>query len=190
MDRVLYAKVLVDPYKTVSIHIQISDLDNQSCRLCLYNYLGDYRKLKSGTCLAVLAPYMKHSLDNPINSVMLRCDHPNGVIIFECEKEWRDAILTQGTGKRLVSSGTFQQLKDRGNKEYRKRNFPLAISYYTAALEVALYSSNNADLVTSLSNRSQCYLNISAYAEPLADAERYICLCRATRGCRASTCHR
>ena len=168
-DRVLYATILTGPYKTVSVHIMIRDLNDQVCRLCLYNYADDYKKLQGGTRIAILAPYMKHSRDCPETGlVMLRCDHPEGIIVFASEGEWREAMRLQGSGQSLVSSGNFQQLKERGNKAFESRNFPLAIASYTAALNLA---ENVGDRVSTLSNRSQCYLNIFAYPEALADVE-------------------
>ena len=168
-DRVLYATVIAEPFKTVAVHIMIYDLSDRVCRLSLYNYGDDYKKLKCSTRIAVLAPYMKHSRDCPkTGMVMLRCDHPEGVIVFASEGEWREAMRLQGSGQSLGSLGNFQQLKERGNKAFQSRNFPLAIASYTTALNLA---ENDADRVTTLSNRSQCYLNISAYTEALADAE-------------------
>lgn len=95
-DRVLYATIVSESFKTVSVHIMISDLNNQVCRLCLYNYINDYKRLRPGTCIAVLAPYMKHSQDNPkTGALLLRCDHPDGIVVFDGEVEWRIAIANR-----------------------------------------------------------------------------------------------
>jgi hypothetical protein len=108
-DRVLYATVVGQPYKTVSVHIIIEDVESQFMRLCLYAFPGDYTTLVTGTRIAVLAPYMKHSKDDPISgALMMRCDHPDGVRVFCNTEEWTEAQKLQGTGRCLpLAAGGF-----------------------------------------------------------------------------------
>ena len=174
-DRVLYATVVTSPFKTVSVQIMIRDQHDQICRLCIYNSGGDHTKLTRGTRLAVLAPYMKHARDDSTTGVvMLRCDNPKGVIFFESETQWKEAMELQGTGRKAPEPrGNFSFHKSRGNVSFGAGSFLQAIASYTSAFDVA---DSDADRLSVLSNRSQCYLNVRAYPEALADAESALSL--------------
>lgn len=96
-DHILYATTIVVPFKTCSVHVVIRDTEGQACLLCICcNHDKRHENMFAGTHIAVLAPYMKHSGDDPQNgAVMLRCDNPEGVIIFETESDsWLKELAT------------------------------------------------------------------------------------------------
>jgi hypothetical protein len=162
-----------EPYKTVSVHIIIEDVENGigSMRLCLYAFPGDYTTLIMGTRIAVLAPYTKHSKDDPITgALMMRCDHPDGVRVFSNKEEWTEAQKLQGTGRCLpLAAGGFLAHKQRGNDAFRAGKFLIASIAYSTALDAA---SSYEERLVALNNRVQSYLSMGAHLEALQDAQK------------------
>lgn len=58
--------------------------------------------------------------------------------------------------------------KEKGNEQFKAKNYPQALEFYTKAIEI---EPNNHIFY---SNRAACYIKMSKYTEALADAEKCI----------------
>lgn len=79
------------------MNVLVEDDVGDCILLCLYNYLASHEDPSDvfpvGTYMALVAPLMKYSQDDPNNALMLRCDNPECVRIFPFYRSWVAAKL-------------------------------------------------------------------------------------------------
>ena len=168
-DSVLFVTVKHAPYRVVSTHVLVED-DNLDCiMLALYNYIRNDEDpndiFQVGTRLALLAPYMKNSQDDRDKNLMLRCDNPQCVILYDSEDAWLAAKQGIGTPQVYRDSST---LRKKGNAEFSQGNYDEASRFYTSALSIA--SIDLEDKVACLSNRAEVRLRQERWEEAERDA--------------------
>lgn len=192
--RVLVCRTIANPLKLVGVQTVIEDpiVDQGSSevaatRLSLYNFvnptcppsdLNDY--LPIGTRLFIKEPYYKAGSQDAV--LMVRCDSPDDVIFVPNEQvggkllaglQWSDALpIKYGLPIKLElkrqSESVINELKQKGNNQFARKDYASAINSYTGALEL---DPNNAVL---LSNRAQAHLNLDQFRQALADAENAV----------------
>lgn len=166
-DKILYGKIITTLFKSTSWQMIVEDINGDTCRLCLYNF-GENKPFQKNSYIAIKAPYMKHALDDPCNPVMLRCDNKDGVELIENYEKWKMYSNNESSTDNISRVENHEYFHEKGNVSFKNGLFKNAIDSYTTALATA---TSDEQRKISLSNRSQCYLNIRAYTEALKDTE-------------------
>lgn len=134
-DHVLFVTVIHAPYRVIATHVLVQDDDDNCLMLALYNFIQNDEVpndvFRVGTHLALLAPYMKNSMDNRSLNLMLRCDNPQCVVKFDSREAWLAAKEWKPT---RIEEGVPSELRQRGNNEFRRGNFDVAARLYSTAL--------------------------------------------------------
>lgn len=134
-EKVLYVKTIYKAYTVIGTSVLVEDECKDCMMLSLYNFLGEEEEeddvLSVGTCLALLAPYMKNAKDDKAHGLMLRCDNPQCVVFFDTEAEWFASRAGKPAPPEAIESIT---LKEKGNEAFRRGKLNLAGRYYSRAL--------------------------------------------------------
>jgi len=190
--KVMFASIVRPPVHTVGVSLLIEDIDCNRMMLSVDNFLKEGEKAEDvftvGTHIAVLEPYMKYSRDDPKNgALMLRCDHPCGIILYATKREWLQArgILPSESPTTL----SIEALKKKGNDAFARADFKKAEEMYTHAIsECKLYPTSDGSgsqpttgvdstlLVTILSNRAQCHFLLENYEMCITDSQQALSL--------------
>ena len=187
--KVLFATIKIRAYKKVGTVVFIQDEAGDGVELGLYNYVlhneDPKQMLPVGSRLAVIAPYMRHVRDEPeSNHLILRCDNPQAVVVFDSDKEWLAAKAScsldkspppepQSSNAKDGSRGkdTAMKLCEQGNADFKRGNLKAALCLYGQALDAVL----DDDIETSvriLSNRAASLMRLERWEEASAEAIR------------------
>ena len=84
----LYAETVGFPaFRIVGTNVLLKDEAGDLMQLSMYNFVPDSsdpaERLPVGSRLAILEPYMKHSQDRDDMNLMLRCDNPQCIVVFD-----------------------------------------------------------------------------------------------------------
>lgn len=118
-DRVLFVKTTYSAYRIVGTNVLVEDSRRDCIMLSLYNFIHDEQLdevLPVGTYMALLAPYMKNSQDNRSAPLMLRCDNPQCVVVFDTYDEWKAAKAKKPRPPEKEDPST---LKQQGNEAFQ-----------------------------------------------------------------------
>ncbi|KAL0238007.1 hypothetical protein GEMRC1_012481 [Eukaryota sp. GEM-RC1] len=133
--RVLFGRIIADPWRVTGTQILIEDLNNDIIQLSSYNLVPNDQSpsnyFPKGSYIAVIEPYMKNVMDSRENIVLLRCDHPEGIVVFHTEEEW---LLFQNIDCDLARDP--HRLKDLGTKAFVSGQYSRAIDLYKRALDL------------------------------------------------------
>jgi tetratricopeptide (TPR) repeat protein len=164
-DKVLFVKTIHEPYTVVGRTLLVEDDAGDCLSLSLYNCQHD---LPVGTYLALIAPFMKTAQDKPEGMLMLRCDNPQCVMLFDTPAEWR-AVRD---GKQPPSEDLDPiELKKLGNQAFEQNKYEAADRYYSRALRVATID-DRVLRVACLSNRSEVALREERWEDAERDAAK------------------
>lgn len=178
-DRVLFVKSVKECLRVVGTTILVADSNDDLITLNLYNYVSPEEDpqlfFPSGTYIAVLEPYLRFSGDNPSESVIIRSDNPQSIIIFESNIEWTLAKRgifeeIQPTYPPLNAEREADAMCDQGNKYYVKGEFKLALKYYNKGFQ--LFPSS----IRILSNRAAAYMSIENWSSAQMDVDTVLAI--------------
>lgn len=133
----MFVKTIYASHRIVGTNVLVQD-DNGDClMLSVYNYVptnedpNDF--FPNGTYMALLAPYMKNSADDPTKKLLLRCDNPECIRVFYSRRSW----LAAKQGKKLIDTEGLDpgQLRREGNNAFANRQYEAAARLYTRALQ-------------------------------------------------------
>jgi tetratricopeptide (TPR) repeat protein len=155
---IMFVKTIYNAHRVVGTCMLVED-DNGDClMLSLYNFVTVNEDPKDifpkGTYLALLAPYMKNSADDPSRNLLLRCDNPECVRMFSSRRSW----LAAKRGKKLVDTEGLDpsQLRKDGNAAFTDGRYEPAARLYSSALECQ--SIGDDDKLTCFSNLAEVRL--------------------------------
>ena len=168
-DRILYLKTTYDAGVVVGASVLTEDDNGDNILLSLYNFLAEgedpNERLGPGTYLALLAPYMKNQRDNREHDLMLRCDNPQCVILYDTKEEW----LAAKTGKPVkVRSREPSRLRALGNAAFRDKLLSKASRLYSMALKSP--SISQEDKIACLANRAEVSLRQGFWERVIEDS--------------------
>jgi|AntRauTorckE5430_2_1112549.scaffolds.fasta_scaffold00198_5 tetratricopeptide (TPR) repeat protein len=176
-ESVLFVSVIHAPYRLVGTSILVEDDDQNCIMLTLYNYIGNDEDPNDvfhvGSRLALLAPYMRNVEDDRSKNLLLRCDNPQCVLIYDSKDEW----LAAKRGEKGGPSPQIEHpslLREKGNKEFLRQNFQGASKFYSLALCSKGIQSN--DKVACWSNRAEVRLRQGRWEEAEEDAQSVLSL--------------
>ena len=136
-DRIMFVQTIYASHRIVGTNVLIQD-DNGDClMLSLYNFVPTSENpndfFPEGTHMALLAPYMKNSADDPTKNLLLRCDNPECIRVFDSRRSW----LAAKQGKKLIDTEGLDpsQLRLDGNNAFANRRYEAAARFYTRALQ-------------------------------------------------------
>ena len=179
-NHVMFVKTIHAPLRLVGTVLLVEDEKRDCIMLSLYNYVAHDEDPKDvfpvGTHLALLDPYMKNSQDDRSKNLILRCDNPQCVIVYdenlkdEVTMWWKSIICTHDKGtytkKSIDNPSVFRR---RGNEEFAKSNFTSASAFYSKALATNCIDSE--EKVACLSNRAEVRLRQQRWEDALEDAQ-------------------
>jgi tetratricopeptide (TPR) repeat protein len=177
--RVLFVKSVKECLRVVGTTILVADSNDDLITLNLYNYVSPEEDpqllFPSGTYIAVLEPYLRFAGDNPKESVIIRTDNPQSIIIFESDIEWTLAKrgifeAVQPTIPILNAESEADAMCVQGNKYYGKGEFKLALKYYNKGFQ--LFPSS----VRILSNRAAAYMSIENWTSAQMDVDAVLAI--------------
>ncbi|KAL3915104.1 MAG: hypothetical protein SGILL_005802, partial [Bacillariaceae sp.] len=153
-DRILWVKTIYDSHKMIGTNVLVEDEMGDCLMLTLYNFVperddpNDY--FPNGTYMAILAPYMKHSCDDPTKTLFLRCDNPECIRIFETHRSW----IAGKRGKKLIDAGGLDPglLRKEGNDAFADGRWEKAARLYTRSLACPTISPQD---------KLSCYSNLA-----------------------------
>ncbi|CAB9497348.1 TPR domain protein [Seminavis robusta] len=157
-DCILFVKTIFDSHRIVGTNLLVEDSCGDCLLFSLYNFVAPEEDpqdvFPKGTYLAILAPYMKNSGDDPNRNLLLRCDNPECIRIFTSHRSW----LAGMRGKKLIDTRGLDpsQLRKQGNEAFGEERYPVAARCYTRALDCP--SIEDADKVACLSNLAEVNL--------------------------------
>ena len=160
---VLYVKTVHSAVRIVGLHTLVEDDSADRIMLAFYNYYCDEKAqdvLPVGTYLAILAPYMRNSRDDPGANLMLRCDNPQCILQFETKEVWKAQKNFQPPPAEKLSPFS---LREMGNQAFRKGAFPVAARFYHRALRHGSVSGDDA--IACRSNLSEVFLRMEQWED-------------------------
>eukprot|EP00873_Tetraselmis_striata_P007155 jgi/Tetstr1/427419/TSEL_017583.t1 len=168
--RVLFARVVLPPYREVGTSVLLRDAAGDLAKACLYNCVGQHEEpdelYPEGTLLALMEPYMCHARDDPAaGDLLLRTDNPQTVVVFESEAEWM-----QARARAHGASPSPTPLRQEGDAAFEAGRLVQAERKYTAALRAL------PDSVPALNSRAQVRLRLESWTAALEDAEAVVAL--------------
>ena len=184
---VLFAKVVgpaafrLNPHAATNMLIQDENSDYMVA--CIYNFVRPDQDpafvFSTGTFLAFLQPYMKFAMDDPNQNLMLRCDNPLAIRIFNSEIEWlqrqRKKIPQALAMNQPPATDMVSDLRSRGNEAYRANRINEAIDLYSEAVSLAESAGLPIDvLIPVLLNRAQCFIQQELGQRALDDVTRVL----------------
>ncbi|KAL0206813.1 hypothetical protein P9112_012524 [Eukaryota sp. TZLM1-RC] len=153
---VLFAKVVADPFRSTATHVLIRDSNSHFMQLSSYNLVPADKDpaiyFPKGSYVAVIEPFMKNAQDSRANPLLLRCDHPHGIIRYNSKQEW---LMAQGK-KTSLSQDPFQ-LKELGSKAFLQGDYQRAEKLWSSALSL---SPPESLLVVLNSNLAACNIKL------------------------------
>jgi SET domain len=164
-DSILFVKTIHDPHRIVGTSLLVEDTNGDCLIFGLYNYVPSNvdpeEYFPNGTYLALLAPYMKNSADDPTKNLMLRCDNPDCVRVFSSRRSW----LAAQAGKKLVDTKGLdpKTLRKDGNKAFVEQKYEVASRMYSRALEFPSIAVD--DKVACLSNLAESRIRQQQWEE-------------------------
>ncbi|KAL0228413.1 hypothetical protein RCL1_004556 [Eukaryota sp. TZLM3-RCL] len=169
--RVLFARIIADPWTTVASNTLLEDPCRDIIQFSLYNFvpLGEDAKehLPKGAFVAVLEPYLKADEDKPDTMMYLRCDHPQAAFVLSSEEEW---LFLQNKTSNLSSDPIL--LKETADKAFNRNRLQCALWYYEKALKI---KKINAELKSELLGKCSCaYFNLYQYRAAFEFASKAI----------------
>jgi tetratricopeptide (TPR) repeat protein len=169
-DRVLFATTVCDPDRIVGTVSLVED-DNGDCMTVgLYNFVRDDEDPKDilprGTHLAFLAPYMRNAGDARDRELLLRCDNPQSIQIFDSKAEWLAAKEGKPPPKEIEQPS---QLRLKGNEAFKKGLLKQSTKFYSRALNHPSISLD--DKIACLSNRAEVYLRKEHWEDAEVDCK-------------------
>ena len=174
--RVLFAMTERTPYRVVGTNLLIRDENEDVIQAGIYNFIRHNQDpsvtFPNGTCIALLEPYMKHSQDNPDAPLMLRCDNPQCVVIFDSKHVWQQAKKGCFQISCKQTQYTAHDLRQQGNDFFRKGDMEKALKSYTNAIGHTDVSID--DKVASLSNRAEVFLRMQLWEKAEADCRQVL----------------
>lgn len=166
-DRVLYVTVVHGPFRIIGTSLLIEDDQGDCVMGVLYNFVKHNENpadsFPVGTHLAILAPYMRNPRDDKTLGLLIRCDNPQCIVVFDSRAAWRAA--KEGR-EPPVEQGHPPDLRKKGNESFQRGNTNAAIIFYSRALRHPSVCLD--DEQACLSNRAMAYLR----KEQWEDAER------------------
>ena len=182
--RVLFARIVDDPYRIIGTNVLIEDEGGNYVQAGIYNYLlaseDPLDFFSNGQYLAFLEPYMRHSQDNPNAPLLLRCDNPQCVRRFTSYLAWRAGQqqsqppglpatgYARSTTIATITTSSPSALRQQGNQLFERGKLDQARSVYTEALSVAAISDD--DKMACWSNRAEIHLRLEQWEDAAADA--------------------
>lgn len=136
-DRILFVKTIHEAHRIVGTNLLVEDDCGDCLLFSVYNLVPpdvDPRDVfPEGTYLALLAPYMKNSGDDPNRNLLLRCDNPECIRTFPSRRTW----LAAKRGKKLIDTDGLDpgQLRKEGNEAFGKERYEVAARCYSRALQ-------------------------------------------------------
>ncbi|KAL0217346.1 hypothetical protein RCL1_007927 [Eukaryota sp. TZLM3-RCL] len=166
--KVLFAEICSIPWRSVGTNILVRDWNGDIIQMSVYNYVPADKDpavlLPKGAYVAVLEPYMKNARDDREQILVLRCDHPQGIIVFDNKEEWN---LAQNKPSKL--DGNAEMLKTCGNTAFSRGKYSHSLWYYNKALEVV---TDDSLKVTILSNSAASCLKLEMWDEAFSLASQ------------------
>ena len=181
--RVLFVRTTAPCLRVVATSFLVEDEAGDRIGAHLYNLVARDEDPRSrfapGTRLALLEPYMRHAKDDARTGVlMLRCDNPQAVVVFESEAEWLRArelarLRQQGlvvapdapAATVTLDPGRADEFCAAGNAAFKAKAYDKALRLYSASLEHA------PSHVRALSNRCAVHMRCERWRAALVDAE-------------------
>lgn len=181
--RVLFLRTTMPCLRVVATSFLVEDDAGDVINAHLYNYTpreeDPRRRFPSGTRLALLEPYVRHAKDDArTGMLMLRCDNPQAVVVFESEGEWvqaRERARQRLRGLAVappapaaqpaLDMGRADELCAAGNEAFKSKAYDKALRLYSASLQHA------PDHVRALANRCAVHMRCERWRAALADAE-------------------
>lgn len=138
-DLILFVKTIYACHRIIGTNLLVEDDSRDCLLLSVYNFVPTNEDpndiFPEQTYLAILAPYMKHSADDPTKNLLLRCDNPDCIRIFPSRRSW----LAAKRGKKCIDTKGLDPalLKMQGNDAFVKDRYAVAARCYSRALECA-----------------------------------------------------
>ena len=153
INKYIIGKIIFRPYKLTGIHLVIEDEFGLLIKISFYNFKEKTKKqinklFEVGKKICVIEPYFKFN-----NGSFLRIDNPSNVVFnFEIP----DFSLS------------YLKLKERGNFFFIKKNYQMAILYYTEAIK-----KNDKDPLI-FSNRAIARIKEKNFLTAIEDCDKAI----------------
>jgi tetratricopeptide (TPR) repeat protein len=168
--RVLFARIVDDPYRIIGTNVLIEDDSGNCVHAGIYNYLLASEEpldfFPKGTHLAFLEPYMRHSQDNPSAPLILRCDNPQCVRRFPSKSAWMAAKTPNLAAPPTKVSPSV--LRQKGNQLFESGQLDQARTVYTEAVSIS--GIDRDDEKACFSNRAEINLRLQQWEAVEADA--------------------
>ena len=172
-DRVMFFKTIHGAYTIIGTSVLVEDDRGDCIMLTLYNFIQRHQKLEEvlpvGTKLALLAPYMKKMPDRRDQPLMLRCDNPQCVILYDSDAAWETAKAGKPPPVETRDAATLKKL---GNDAFKAKKLDSAFSYYSKALTCVHISPD--DKTACLSNRALIALRREQWEQAESDARKVL----------------
>eukprot|EP01068_Selenidium_serpulae_P000678 Selendium_serpulae@DN11201_c0_g1_i1.p1 len=153
IDSVMFVTVAHAPFRQIATNVLVQDGTGDCIMLALYNYVTTGEDPADVFCvgmrLALLAPYMKNAQDDRTKTLMLRCDNPQCVVVYDDGDSWMADQQNGGEGdlSRRLGGGEGERERDtpsvletpsvlrkKGNKDFKRGDLRGAERWYTRAL--------------------------------------------------------
>ena len=158
----LFVKTVFDPCKIVATSTLVQDDSGDYMSLSLYNF---DRHIPKGSLLLLLEPYMRNGQDNPESALMLRCDNPQCILMYDSQDEWEAAKEARYPNPDKKSSPN--SLRSKGNTLFEQQDFESAKKAYEKAIRSE--DVTEADMIACLSILAETCLRL----EQFEHAERF-----------------
>lgn len=183
-NHVIFLRSIAAPCRTVATKLLVEDNNGSAILLNVFNYVHPEEDLGNvfveGAFLAVIEPLL--IFDSGL--VIMRCDNPQAICVFENEQEWMDAQANQfyntprmqecrEIGYELIdfkreSVDKSNLLCDEGNNYFSKGDIKNALRYYSEGLRKCPIN------VRLLCNRGAAYMKLGRWQDALTDLETAI----------------
>ncbi|CAJ1941343.1 unnamed protein product [Cylindrotheca closterium] len=167
-------EVIHEPYRQVGTSLLVEDSRGGVIMLSLYNYVGpdeDPNELfQVGTEFALVAPYLKNAQDDRSNSLMLRCDNPQCVVMYD-----DDRFIWRGSSIRLQKSNPWE-IRQKGNEAFKIGNLELASKCYSLGLKHPDIEVFESDKIACFGNLAEVNLRLGRWQEAMEDANKVLAL--------------
>ena len=156
-NKILICRLIEKPCKLTSIQCLVEDNNNKVFLTCFYNfkinkYEDIFKLFKKGQRIAIIEPFLKIGIDG---NCFVRVDSPSSVVF-----DYENPNLSLKA----------EDLKNKGNSFYLKKNYQMAILYYSEAIK-----TNNKNSLF-FSNRALSRIKEKFYLKAVKDCENAILL--------------
>ena len=191
---VMFLKTVQPAFSDVCTALLAEDSNSDVAVLNLYNYLSPHENpqeaLPAASFLAILEPTLVFEEPDVINSVILRYDNPQFVLMFSSEEDWKasqnedftqgeqmevcyDDINKHGFSEVIADAyNKSEELCDKGNAYFKYGKYKTALREYTKGLQLHPTGTR------LLSNRALVYMRMQCWPEALEDLERALIIDR------------